>query len=667
VHRRLALALALISSSCQAAWPNNPDYDQATPATATPTIAPPPSRTPIEEADLGGVTTPDSPSITNLKGRWKTYDPRDPAIPGLVQLADGVYHVDPAWQAEKIEYVYEWWGQGESILDYQVVRREGDGYYLGNAKIEDRPIAALVASLGDLHPSQYSLVALSANDSYPSWRMELVGEDGRRLLVYSSSTGNPGAAPWNVLDNGRLFAQYTGAVAKPISDLFHGPHGGPAAVFYPSVWGPDRVLFATARLPPQLSEGFEGLLLVSESFQYSVDVASGTIQAYMQGRSPAGGFGNKVLGEITALNRALLSLPDGTTVPCTVDRLEAADPSQGSWSIGCDAGHATPGSRFRFPLRLEVSTSDGRELVIDGALVGVWDSEKRTMLLPAPDDVSAALTASEPAARILQNHPIAFYNYIASISSEGAVTAAGEVILTDDLQFEGRSVPYTLATPFSVEGQSVAWSLTEEELDRLILDVVQTPLVTRALASLPDVTLNLYYAEVMDTPELPWLLNASPPDYSISLAPCGDVASLQVPDSEHPLRAFSLGGTWEFAKPEFVLVDGTPTPFNLDLRPNGDDTYSIDSLLTPSQLDTGSAAPFGRIWLQSDSWLGDGPELSLWVPRGIDPTTTEPYSRILSALPAAAERWAGNIWVVGGMTLMVAPDGSLQATACADQ
>jgi hypothetical protein len=613
---------------------------------------------------LGDPSIADPPAIANISSRWSTYDPRDPTIPALVQPSNGLYQVDPAWQVDRIEYVYEWWGQGDSILDYQVVRLKGDGYYLGNVKIEDHLIAALIASLGDLHPSQYTLIALSTNDYYPSWRMELVGKDGRRLVVYSSSTANSGAAPWNVLDNGRLFAQYTGAVAKPISDLFGGPYGGPAAVFYPSEWGPDRVLFATAGLPPQLSEGFEGFLLVSESFQYSADANSGTIRAFLQGRSPSGGFGNNVRGEITALHRALLTSPDGTAVSCSVDQLEAADPSLGSWALECDAGRARLGSRFRFPLQLEVSTSGGRDLVIDGILVGIWDSQKGTVILPAPDDVSTALSAYEPAARILQNHPASFYNYVASISSEGTWTATGEVILLGDVQREGRNVAYTLATPFSVRGQSVEWALTGEELDELLLDVVQTSLVTRALAKLPAVTLNLYYSDVLDLPEAPMLLNYSPPDYSLSLAECGSEPSLRVPDAQHSLQAFSLSGSWGFSRPEFVLDGSTPRVVSLDLQPSGDDPQGVASLLAPPGLDTGSEPPFGRIWVQSDSSLETGPELTLWVPKGIDPTATEPYKSILSALPVRAEPWATNIWIARGMTFVVGSDGSLQATAC---
>ena len=587
--------------------------------------------------------------------------------PALVKPSNGSYRVDPDWHVDKIEYVYEWWGLGDPILDYQVVRREGDGYLLGSLNIDTRVITSLIESLRDLHPTQFSLIALSHTDDYPSWRMEFVGSDGRRLLVYSSSTGNPGSAPWNVLDNGRLYAQYTGAIAEPMSDLFHSPQGEPAAAFFPGGWDPDYVFFATAGWPPQLTEGFEGLLPVSDSFQYTADATSGTIRAFLQGRSSIGGFGNMILGEITALNQALLSIPNETTVPCTVEEIKAEDPSAASWAIECQAGPATSGSHFKFPLRLEISTSDGRDLHIDGALIGVWNTQKGTMLLPPPSEIVAPLTAYGPATLFLQDHPVVFYNYVASISREGIIAASGEAILLGDVQIGDRKVPYTLATPFGVEGKTVEWVLSEEELDLLILDVMQTPLVTRALPSLPNLMINLYYSESMNLPEFPMLLNSSPVRYSISLAQCASVPASQYPDLQHPLRAFSLNGRWAFERPQFVLIDGKPIIVDLDLWPYRDDPPSITSLLIPPQLDTGSAPPFERIWFNSDSFIGGGPELTLWVPRGIDPTTTEPYSRIFSSLPAPIEHWAGNIWVARGLTLLVAPDGSLQISVCAGE
>ena len=613
------------------------------------------------------MSTPDPPATASMSSRWSPYDPRDPTIPALVQPSSSVYHVDPAWQVNRIEYVYEWWGRGDSILDYQTVRRGVDGYYLDNAKIEADLITSLIASLGDLHPSQYSLVAMSTRDYYPSWRMELVGEDGRRLLVYSSSTGNPGAAPWNVLDNGRLFAQYTGEVAKPISDLFRGSYGGPAAVIYPGVWGSDRVLFATAGLPPQLSEGFEGLLPVSESFQYSADATSGTIRAFLRGRNPIGGFGNRVPGEVTALNRALLSTPNGTTAPCTVHQSSSADPSVASWAMECQAGQPTSGGRFRFPLQLDVSTADGRQLIIKGVLVGVWDSEQGIVLLPPPADVAAALASHKAAARVLLNHRASFYNYMADISGDGRMTAAGEVILLGDLQLEGRTVGYTVATPFSVKDGSIEWALTEDELDEFVLDVAQTPVVARALANLPDVTLNLYYSEVLDLPEVPMLLNYSPPDYSLSLA---DVEASLL--STFPTLNTHCGPSlWmahgNSAGPSLSLTTAHPGSSTWILSPYEDDPYGIVSFLAPPRVDTGSEHLFERIWMQSNSFLDAGPELSLWVPGGIDPITTEAYQSIFSALPVPVEPWADNIWVAKGMTFMVAPDGSLEATACADQ
>jgi hypothetical protein len=667
MQTRLALALALLLSSCQAGTPITPDHDQPTPPQQTPAVALPPSWTPTGTTQLASPSIPSPTSIASLPPSWTIYDPQDPTTPPLVQQSNGSYRLDPSWQVDRIEYVYEWWGLGDPILDYQVVLREEGGYRLDDVHVQPEVVDALIASLTDLHPSQFSLVALSHTDDYPSWRIELVGDDGRRLLVYSSSTGNPGAAPWNVLDNGRLFAQYSGAVAQPMSDLFHSPQGQPAAAFFPGGWDPDHVYFATAGRPPQLSEGFEGLLPVSERFHYTADATSGVIRAFLQGRSSIGGFGNMVLGEITALNRASLSSPDATTVPCTIEALESEDPSEKSWALECQVGPATPGAHFRLPVELEVSTSNGRHITIDGALVGAWDSQDQAILLPPPVDVYAQLAADESAAAILRSHPAAYLDYTGSISSEGSIAATGEAILLGEINLAHRAVPYTLATPFSVDGRSVEWALTPQDLDQLILDVTQTPLVTRALASLQNVTLDLYYSEPLDLPEFPMLLNSSPADYSISVAHCGAIPSLQVPSPQNPLRAFSLDGLWAFDRPQFVLDDTTPLVVDLDLWPYRDDPSGVLSLLTPPELNTGSDPPFERIWMQSDSVLGGGHELTLWVPSGIDPTTTEPYSSIFSSLPVPVEHWAESIWVARAITFPVGPDGSVLLSACAAQ
>lgn len=200
------------------------------------------------------------------------------------------------------------------------------------------------------------------------------------------------------------------------------------------------------------------------------------------------------------------------------------------------------------------------------------------MLLPPPSEIATPLTANGPATLILQDHQVAFYNYVASISREGIITANGEVILLGDVQIGDRKVPYTLVTPFGVEGEKVKWALSEEELDLLILDVMQTHLVTRAVPSIPDLTINLYYSESMNLPKFPMLLNSSLVSYSISLAQCASVPTSQYPDLQHPLRAFSLNGSWAFERPQFVLIDGKPIIVDLDLWPYRDDPPSITSL-----------------------------------------------------------------------------------------
>jgi|GEM_PF-6227696 len=663
----ITFALILLLSSCKVLKPSAPSAVQATSPTPAPAIALPPSWTPTAGTGLEGLSAAIPTSTASLPASWAIHDPRDPAVIPLVQLSEEGYHLDPSWQIDRIEYVYEWWGLGEPILDYQVVQRTENEYQLGDVRIEPKLVESLLGSLADLHPSQFSLVSLSHTDDYPSWRMELVGDDGRRLLVYSSSTGNPGAAPWNVLDNGRLYAQFNDAVAQPMSELFQSPQGQPAAAFFPGGWDPDLVYFATAGLPSQLTEGFEGLLPISEGFRYAADPESGAIRAFLQGRSSIGGLGGMVIGEITTLNQAALTTPTEASVPCTIEPLKSDDPAEESWALECQAGPATSGDRFRFPIQLEVSTSDGRRINLDGTLVGTWGSQNELVLLPPPPDLYAQLTTDGAAASILGSHSAVYLDYTGSISSEGSITAAGQAIALGEIRHAGRSVPYTVATPFGVDGRSIEWGLTPGDLERLILDVTNTAIVVRALANAPNTDLNLYFARPLALPEFQMLLNASPVGYSISLPHCGAVPSLQVPSPEDPLRAFSLDGAWRLERPEFVLRDSAPLVVDLDIWPYRDEPGGVHSLLIPPQLDTGTHPAFERIWMQGDSFLGGGPELTLWVPGDIDPTTTEPYSSIFASLPVPVENWAENTWVAKGIAFQVGSDGSIQLGACASQ
>ncbi len=111
------------------------------------------------------------------------------------------------------------------------------------------------------------------------------------------------------------------------------------------------------------------------------------------------------------------------------------------------------------------------------------------------------------------------------------------------------------------------WAQTGEESDKLMLDVAQTPLIPRTLATLPDVALNPYDSEVLDLPAVPGLLNYLPPDRSISPVQCAREPSLRGPGPQHPLRAFSLNGAWGFSRPDLLLDDGTTRIFNQDLQP----------------------------------------------------------------------------------------------------
>jgi hypothetical protein len=257
--------------------------------------------TPIGD-DNRGVPTDDS--------TWVRPDPATPKAPPLLEKSSRVdsgasseLQLKPDWEIASIEYVYTWWGLGEPGLENQFIQRDGTGYKLGTAPVASENVQALIKSLNHLYPAQMLMQGHAWTDDYPSWTVEIIGTDGQHVLLMASSTGNPGNGPWNVLYNGRLYAQYDGSVAKPIGQLFGGRLGKdnrPDAGSGPT----DQVNFSTVGLPPQLIYGFWGLLPISNGFSYTADADKGEIKGQIVGGSR---IGSMEIGQIKELKSLQLS------------------------------------------------------------------------------------------------------------------------------------------------------------------------------------------------------------------------------------------------------------------------------------------------------------------------------------------------------------------------
>jgi hypothetical protein len=279
-------------------------------------------------------------------------DPRDPNAPELILSGTDGYHLDQNWKPDSIEYVYQWWGLGDPVFDYQQLNYQDGKYFNNKEEVPSENIKNLLGALSHLHPTQFLLAGNDHTDDYPSWTIELVDDAGNRILLFSSSTANPGKAPWNVLYNGRLFAQFDGSIGDSLTTIFSGPTGQPSAAFFPGGGTPGKVAFSTSGWPTQLTEGFVGLLPIADGFHYQADVATGKIKGFIQGRSSIAGLGDMVIGKITKIDEVKLTIPDGSKSACEVESVESSDPASAVWTFTCTPETVVAGKHYSYPLEV---------------------------------------------------------------------------------------------------------------------------------------------------------------------------------------------------------------------------------------------------------------------------------------------------------------------------
>ena len=166
----------------------------------------------------------DAPTATPGPGpAWNLRDLGDSSRPALLTSAADGYALDPSWSVQQVEYVFKWWGLAKPIFDYQRLELSGGAYTAMTRTVPAKAVQALVQAINHLTPMPVMVEGLSHTDDYPSRAVELTGTDGQRILLLSGSTANPNAAPWNVLYNGKLYAQLDGGIGL---EMTTGARGG---------------------------------------------------------------------------------------------------------------------------------------------------------------------------------------------------------------------------------------------------------------------------------------------------------------------------------------------------------------------------------------------------------------------------------------------------------
>jgi hypothetical protein len=628
---------------------------------------------------VAGTPTPSGPAGNITE--WKLWDPMDPAAPALIEKGTSGFRLKPGWEAQSIEYLSGWWGLGTPGLDYQQLKREGDVYKLGDTSLSKADVSSFLKAIDHLYPTQTLVGGNAWTDDYPSWKVEIAGVDGQHILVSSTSTGNPGNGPWNVLYNGRLYAQYDGTLGGAIGRLFGGRLASSDSDPFPGSRPQNIATFGSAGLPEQLVNGFWGLLPISSGFGYSTDAKSGELSGQITGSSR---IGSMKIGKVEKLHGVELATAGDKTLKCSFEQLPEGDPftAQTAWKFTCRPDGMVEGKSYRLPIKVSFETDDKQTAVVEGQLWGVWgiDRENVVMTLPPPSELAAAIPQNESARDLLTDHVLMSTDYSAMVDSTVPMsgTLNGEALLLGQTQVEGKPVRYTIGTRFAVkDGKLDYWSLDRTALNTFVKTVGELSLTHRVLAADPSATISLWYAKGTPPDIERSMVSSGPSEYALKVNPCGSAPGGIFPSDTQPLQAFGYNSRPNLWMADFALIDGKPVAAQPDLSP----LYNKDparNALMPEGFDTGTSRAFARVWLQTDPMFsslstsrpGDKPQLVpgdtqviLYIPEDATAEEKAVYERVARAFPGDLnidEGW----WTLSGVTFAVTDSGELKVEAC---
>jgi hypothetical protein len=500
------------------------------------TILPP---TPTPVAVNGTVVPETKPPIAKTPvaatGSWQFREPRTADNNALIETEEGLA-LDPAWQIARVEYAYQWWGLSSTpALEPQVIEREGDTFTRDGTSLTAADMEAFVASLTHFYPTQYYVYGNAWTDDYPTHTIEITGEDGQRFLLISTSTGNVGDGPWNLVYNDRLYAQYDGSFANGMAAVFdYTLRGTIEGVFEGTVHeGLPPVHFATEGLPRPLLYGFDGLLPISESFYYTANLQDGVIEGEIVGRSSVGGFGNMVIGTFTTLDTVVIE--NAAVAPCEITPLDIYDAVGAAWTFRCAVSDVAEDDAYLYPITVTLGNERGENSTLAGTLSGVWSANERPLRLPFPPFLQAILAENEDAAALLAQHEYVEAAYKAAldpIPPHVPYYMMGDVNFYGTTTHDAQPLRYEITTAFAVSAtDTLYWTLTPDKVSLLLSDTLALPQTQALLANDPDTTLHLGY--FVNYPIRDTFHHTMP---AVTAGQCG-TPPVADPDSPIPVRA----------------------------------------------------------------------------------------------------------------------------------
>lgn len=634
--------------------------------TKTPTFTP----TPVNYA-LGS-TSFDDP------GEWSLIDPRNPSLPELIIPYGISYRLRTDWEVGAITYLYIWGGIGDSIVDYQTVRWDSGAYKIAGSEVESNLVSKLQESLQELYPSPTIINTITHTDDYPHWRLEIVGKDGNRIQLISDSN-TESAIPWNIIYNGRIYISWNNDILPAVTKLYGTQKGVPMASFYPGI-GPDNLPITSLGFPPQLTQGFSGLLPISNSnkFSYILDSKENFIEGNIDNRYPIIAFGSKINGNVTELKKVQITLGK-ETIDCPVkydtdrdslDVLVYGESNRQAWRFTCSLINFDYSNYWRIPISITFGTDENEQIITRGELYGIADDYPDRVFIPIPDNINSILATNENLNDLMQDHIFQLSDFIGDVDLTQNAPIDGLVAQADllgQLTFVGKSIRYIVTTPLNIEnGEVIRFDLNREELKLFLIKVLQNPLVQRVVNIESTPILNLWYAEAKgNAPELPYNEGGSPPNFSYELPDCPSLYSGgEFPSEGYPLQGFGFNSSRNPLALQFLVVGDKVLPVSLFLSPY-DMPENLLSILTPIELKIDNHQPIGRIDMMNSKRVFPY-ETVIWVkwdPEVLQPEDIQAYKeKIQSSNFSFVE--IENGYRLDDAVFLILEDGSVGVRSC---
>jgi hypothetical protein len=516
--------------------------------------------------------TPDSSPPVDLTS-WNFYDPHDPTLSTILtsdpQSEDGTaLRLDPTWDVARVEFLYEHWSFGTTI-QYEVLEKGASGFTRDGEAIFPTLVENLLNAISNLHPAQLPYYSYFHTDDYPTWMLEITGQDGQRLLLYASSNGNPGYGPWTVFYNGRVYTQFTGKLADAIARIFVDGEEDRLDYKYGDFAEGKTAIFSTDGLPNQFrSAGFVGLLSIANYFQYEVIPSQNTIHGYVEGQNAFAISDWLLQGTLIELTEISLTFGDGTFTDCTIERVESDHEIDHIWEFTCNVPQMPINTRYDIPIRVTAASEDGTQVTAEGRLQGTWSEQDSLLWLPLPEFLQQGLAAYPDAADLLKDHAAyAYFDAEIDINDPYNGAFAGEVILLGQTIVDGQTIRYTMGTPFAMNNGTLTWwKLDRTKLEELLTDIVSISVLSQAIERDADVILNMWYGEDSEgwhSLALP-IFGRQGGGYDDVISNCDDSIELGKTHESQPYRAFNFNSSWRSGIAQ-IAFDGDQ-PISLDIH-----------------------------------------------------------------------------------------------------